>query len=96
IQTHSMGIFVINKEGEEAGHYDDIGIFVEGVVILDNIGSIARACAMMLGVIYALNLAYPKELRYYYEYIQKVLFRMDGEKLSPRVLGLKNKTAAVQ
>ncbi|KAM7006154.1 uncharacterized protein LKV04_002766 [Tautogolabrus adspersus] len=94
MQTHSRGIFVINKEGEENGHYDEIGIFVEGVVILENIGSVARACAMMLGVIYALNLAYPKELRHYYEFIQKVLFRMDGEKLSPKVLGLKNKIGA--
>lgn len=47
----------------------------------------------MLGVIYALNLAYPKELRYYYEFIQKVLMGLDGEKLSPKVLGLKNKIA---
>ena len=33
----------------------------------------------------------PKELRHYYELIQKLLMRMDGEKLSPKVLGLKNK-----
>jgi len=76
------------------GHYDDIGIFVEGLIILDNCGSVAQACAIMLGIIYALNMAYPKELRYYYEFIQKVLFRMDGEKLSLKILGLKNKIYA--
>lgn len=81
MQKTTMGIYVINKEGGENGHYDDIGIFVDGVIIVDNIGGAARACALMLGVIYALNLAYPKELRYYYEFIQKVLLRMDGERL---------------
>lgn len=89
-----MGIYVINMEDGETGHFADIGIHVEGLIILDNIGSEARACAMMLGVIYALNLAYPKELRYYYEFIQKVLLQMDGERLSPKVLGLKNKMNA--
>ena len=73
------------------GHYDDIGIFVEGVIILDNTGSEAQACAVMLGVIYALNPAYPTELRHYTDFIQKVLMQMDGENLSSKVLGLKNK-----
>ncbi|KAI9520171.1 hypothetical protein NQZ68_020066 [Dissostichus eleginoides] len=63
LQKSTMGIYVINKEGGEPGHYDDVGIFVEGLIILDNIGSVARACAIMLGVIYTLNMAYPKELR---------------------------------
>uniref|UniRef100_A0A8C9W8T6 Uncharacterized protein n=1 Tax=Scleropages formosus TaxID=113540 RepID=A0A8C9W8T6_SCLFO len=76
MQKSTMGIYVINKEGAETGHYDDI------------------ASAMMLGVIYALNMAYPKHLKYYYEFIQKVLFRMDSERRSPRILGLKNKISA--
>uniref|UniRef100_A0A3B4GG48 Uncharacterized protein n=1 Tax=Pundamilia nyererei TaxID=303518 RepID=A0A3B4GG48_9CICH len=91
LKKHTMGIYVINKEDGQNGHYDDI--FVEGEIVMDNIGSPAQACALMLGVIYALNLAYPKELRHYYEFIQKVLMGLDGEKLSPKVLGLKNKIA---
>ncbi|XP_051799556.1 uncharacterized protein LOC127532274 [Acanthochromis polyacanthus] len=91
MQVAAMGIYVIKKEGGESGQYDDIGIFVDGVIILDNIGSAAQACAVMLGVIYALNLAYPKELRRYYEFIQKVLMGLDGDKLSPKVHGLQNK-----
>uniref|UniRef100_A0A672HSM7 Uncharacterized protein n=1 Tax=Salarias fasciatus TaxID=181472 RepID=A0A672HSM7_SALFA len=31
------------------------------------------------------------ELRRHHQFIQKVLMGMDGEKLSPKVLGLKNK-----
>uniref|UniRef100_A0A3Q3MGW0 Uncharacterized protein n=1 Tax=Mastacembelus armatus TaxID=205130 RepID=A0A3Q3MGW0_9TELE len=91
LQKTNMGVYAINKEGGEIGHYDDISIFTEGVTVLENIGSAARACAMMLGVIYALNLAYPKELRYYYKFIQRALMQMDGDRLPPKVLGLKNK-----
>ncbi|XP_028297007.1 uncharacterized protein LOC114458826 [Gouania willdenowi] len=94
IKKSPMGIYVINKEGGRPRHFDDIGIHVEGEILLDNIGSEAQACAMMLGVIYALNMTYPKELRYYYEFIQKVLMQMERGKLSPRVLGLRNKMIA--
>lgn len=75
LQKFTMGVYVINKKGGEIGAQDDIGIYVEGEVILDNIGSVAQACAMMLGVIYVLNMAYPKELKYSYEFIKKVLLK---------------------
>lgn len=91
IQRCTMGIYVISMENGDNGHHDVTGISVDGVMILDNIGSAAQACAVMLGVIHTLNLAYPKEQRRCYEFIQKVLIQMDGEKLSPKVLGLKNK-----
>ncbi|XP_066510848.1 uncharacterized protein [Hoplias malabaricus] len=86
-----MGIYVLKREGGTLGEYKDIGIVVDGDIVLDSIKSVAQACAVMLGVIYALNLAYPRELKYYYEFVQKVLMQMDGAKLSPKVLGLKNK-----
>uniref|UniRef100_A0A3Q1FXS0 Uncharacterized protein n=1 Tax=Acanthochromis polyacanthus TaxID=80966 RepID=A0A3Q1FXS0_9TELE len=56
MQVAAMGLYVIKKEGGESGQYDDIGIFVDGMIILDNIESAAQACVVMLGVIYALNL----------------------------------------
>ncbi|KAI5613970.1 k31, partial [Silurus asotus] len=87
LQKTPMGIHVINMEGEEVGYYEVIAIYVGGVIILNNIGFSAQACALMLGVVYALNLSDPKELQYYYEFMQKVY----GGKLSPKVLGLKNK-----
>lgn len=86
-----MGVHIITVEDGEPRKFADIGIYVKEVVILDNIEWEAQAFAMMLGVIYAPNMAYPEELRYFYEFIQKVLLQMDG---SPKVLGLKNKMHA--
>ncbi|KAI5628776.1 k31, partial [Silurus asotus] len=91
LQKTPMGIHVINMEGGEVGHYEVIGIYVEGVIILNNIGFSAQACALMLVVVYALNLSDPKKLKYYYEFMQNVLLQMYGGKPSPKVLGLKNK-----
>ncbi|XP_078797912.1 uncharacterized protein LOC144989396 [Oryzias latipes] len=66
MEKHSMGVYVIKKEAEGEDPAD------VGVILMENLRAPARACAAMLGVIYATNLAYPKELRCYYEFIQKV------------------------
>lgn len=70
--------YVINKEGEEIEAHDDIDIYVEGEIILDNIAHAWATDPMMLDM----NMAYPKELKYSYEFIQKVLLKMEGEKLA--------------
>lgn len=59
MQKWAMGIYVIGKENGDPGHHDDIRISVDGVIILDNIGSAAQACAVMLGVIYLLVFLLP-------------------------------------
>uniref|UniRef100_A0A8C4ST76 Si:ch211-155o21.3 n=1 Tax=Erpetoichthys calabaricus TaxID=27687 RepID=A0A8C4ST76_ERPCA len=94
-QMTTMGIYVIKVEGGDIGVYTDVGIVIDGVIILDNLNTVAIACAMMLGLIYALNLQYPKELKYYYEFVQKLLMQIDAKRLSPKVLGLKNKICAI-
>ena len=47
-------------------------VVVDGVMILEETKSVAQA--------YVLNLAYPKELKNYYEFLQKVLMQMDSER----------------
>ncbi|XP_060788702.1 uncharacterized protein LOC132893502 [Neoarius graeffei] len=89
-----MGIYLICKDGGDAGDHEDIGIHVEGTIVLDNIASEAQACVFMFAIIYVMNMAYPCELRYFYEFVQKVLMEMDRERVSPRVYGLKHKLDA--
>uniref|UniRef100_A0A3P8Y3Y4 Uncharacterized protein n=1 Tax=Esox lucius TaxID=8010 RepID=A0A3P8Y3Y4_ESOLU len=64
---------------------DDIGIVVEGVKVLTTLGNFPRACSMVIGLAYAVNLAYPKEVRYTLEVFQKLLLELDYSKLSPKI-----------
>ena len=73
---------------------DNIGIVVEGITVLTALTNFPRACAMLVGLTYAVNLAYPKELRYTFEVFQKLFLELDSSKLSPKVNSLKNKLLA--
>ncbi|XP_076734908.1 uncharacterized protein LOC143414440 [Maylandia zebra] len=63
-------------------------IIVEGSKILERI-DVARSCALMMGVIYALNLTYPKQLKFTFEVFQKLCLELDGQKASSKVMNLK-------
>lgn len=81
-----MGLYVIQKEGaDDEGKPEDVGVVIEGV------RSISFGCAMLFGVIYTLNLSYPQELKFTFEFFQKALMNIDGIKLSPKVQALKIK-----
>uniref|UniRef100_A0A8D0A5E2 Uncharacterized protein n=1 Tax=Sander lucioperca TaxID=283035 RepID=A0A8D0A5E2_SANLU len=81
LRKSTMGIYVINKEGGEIGAHDDIGIYVEGVIILDNIGSVVQACAMRLT---------PKTMKNTFNFIQRVMLGLGENKLPPKLQTLKN------
>ena len=87
-----MAVFVIRKEGEGLQQPpEDIGIVIEGVEVLHELTSVASACALLLGLIYTLNLAYPKPLRFTIEVLQKVIMQLDQHKMSPKLHNLHSK-----
>ncbi|KAF4114277.1 hypothetical protein G5714_004500 [Onychostoma macrolepis] len=52
-----FGIYSINAEGGDATTTPvDVGIVIEGVEVLHDLGDNASACALLMGVIYAMNL----------------------------------------
>ena len=69
----------------------DVGIVVDGVKVLSALSNMPRACSMLVALAYAVNLAYPKELRYTFEAFQKRFLELDSSKLSPKLNSLKNK-----
>jgi len=64
---------------------------LEGIEVMTGLSGVAKACVYLVGLIYAINLSYPKELRYSFEFFQKILLELDSGKLSPKVYSLKNK-----
>ncbi len=87
-----FGIYSINAEGGDATTIPvDVGIGIEGVEVLHDLGDIASACALLMGVIYAMNLSYPQELKTFFEVLQKIFLQLDATRLSTKVQMLKNK-----
>ena len=73
-----LGIYVVWHEGADSTDPEDVGIVIEGCTVLQDLGDLANGCAVLLGLIYSLNLSYPKDLRYTFEFLQKVLMELDG------------------
>ncbi|KAL6463154.1 hypothetical protein MHYP_G00275450 [Metynnis hypsauchen] len=65
-------------------------IVIEATEVLRGL-DLARACALLMGLFYALNLSYPRQLRHTFEVFQKLLLELDGLKASPKVMSLKQK-----
>ncbi|KAL3973686.1 NF-kappa-B inhibitor-like protein 2 [Sarotherodon galilaeus] len=92
LEQITLGIFTISVEGGDASTPPaDVGITIEGVEVLHDLGDMASACALLMGVIYALNLSYPRELKAFFEVLQKLFLHLDASRLSTKVQMLKNK-----
>lgn len=87
IVVQGMKIYSIQTNPPE----EDIGIVIDRTKVLTTLGNFPRASAMLMGLMYALNLAYPKELRYTFEAFQKLFLKLDCSKLSPKLNSLKSK-----
>ena len=77
----TFGIFFICKEGAEpGGGPEDVGIVLEGVQVLDELGNVPLAVVMLFALVYALNLSYLPELRYTSEALHKIIMELDSQK----------------
>ncbi|XP_048868837.1 uncharacterized protein LOC125741668 isoform X1 [Brienomyrus brachyistius] len=86
---HVLKILVVHgADGEEPV---DVSILLEGQEMMSGRGSTAKACMLLMGLIYGLNLAYPPKLRYTFEVFQKLFLELDVIKMSPKVQALKLK-----
>ncbi|KAL7831129.1 hypothetical protein SRHO_G00306310 [Serrasalmus rhombeus] len=61
IEETTVGIYAFKQR--EADIPDNIGIVLEGQVVLQELDNVALAAAMLFGLMFALNLDYPPELR---------------------------------
>uniref|UniRef100_A0A8P4KHI5 Uncharacterized protein n=1 Tax=Dicentrarchus labrax TaxID=13489 RepID=A0A8P4KHI5_DICLA len=93
ISQMRMGIYIIRVDGADPGEeiYADVGVVLEGVEVLQNLRSVTLGCVMLFGLIYALTLSYPKDLKSTFEVFQKILMELDTIKLSPKLQALKMK-----
>uniref|UniRef100_A0A9J8DKI6 Sterile alpha motif domain-containing 3-like n=1 Tax=Cyprinus carpio carpio TaxID=630221 RepID=A0A9J8DKI6_CYPCA len=67
----------------------DLSIVIEGNQVMEGCGSRTKACILLMGLIYAINIEYPKELKNTFEAFQKLFLEIDGAKLLKKVHSLK-------
>ncbi|CAL8333148.1 unnamed protein product [Merluccius merluccius] len=89
ITTTVMGIYSIRRDGHEEP--EDVGVVVEGIKVLNNLASVTKAFIMLFGLIYALDLTFPDNLKYTFEFLQKIIMNLDGHKLNLKIQQLKIK-----
>ncbi|KAI4876113.1 hypothetical protein NFI96_026147 [Prochilodus magdalenae] len=82
---------IVTEGGSADGSPLEAGIVLEGVQVIAGLQSVPNACVVLVGLMYAVNLSYPKPLRYTFEFFQKMLLELHSGKLSPKILSLKNK-----
>ncbi|KAK0137928.1 hypothetical protein N1851_025852 [Merluccius polli] len=86
IKVFPMKIYVCREP-------DNTGIILEGLPVLTGVSSVARACCLLLGLAYAVNLEYPVKLQHTFEVFQRLFMGLDPKrpKQSPKYITLKNK-----
>ncbi|XP_022542665.1 uncharacterized protein LOC107197338 [Astyanax mexicanus] len=90
----SVGVLVVLEDSVSAAgssaNVQNIAIVLEEAIVLDGICDTPTGLAYLFGLFYALNLSYPKELKYTLDAIQNVFMEL-GSGCTQRVRSLKNK-----
>ncbi|MEQ2280784.1 hypothetical protein AMECASPLE_023522 [Ameca splendens] len=69
----------------------EVSVVIEGNRVLNGCGNRTKACVLLMGLIYGLNLEYPKMLKNTFAVFQKTFLEFDGAKLPRKVNSLKGK-----
>uniref|UniRef100_A0A8D3CLV4 Uncharacterized protein n=1 Tax=Scophthalmus maximus TaxID=52904 RepID=A0A8D3CLV4_SCOMX len=90
-KTTTVQIYVVRDT--PSSDYSDVGIILEGVVVLQDIEYVTLATAMLFGLFFTLKIRirvsfvhpYPTKLRYTFEVNQKVVMELEATELSRKV-----------
>ncbi|RXN12010.1 hypothetical protein ROHU_010335 [Labeo rohita] len=87
IEETTVGIYILKTQDRS----EDFGIVLEGQKVLQGLDNFALAMAMLFGLMYALNLNYPPELKHTFEVLQKIVMELEGCTLSKKAQVLRNR-----
>ncbi|KAL6460138.1 hypothetical protein MHYP_G00318970, partial [Metynnis hypsauchen] len=79
IERTMVGIYVAKET--PGSNSSDVGVILEGVVVLRDLENVALATAVLFRFFYILNMKYPSKLHYTMEVIQKIIMELDAADL---------------
>ncbi|XP_073668726.1 uncharacterized protein [Paramisgurnus dabryanus] len=65
-------------------------LILEGTIVMDHLENLPAAFCQLFGLIYALNLKYPEQIKNTMDFIQRVLLSLGHKTLRPKIQSLKN------
>ncbi|XP_034530864.1 uncharacterized protein LOC117826789 isoform X2 [Notolabrus celidotus] len=77
-------------EDDDAPNVLDVAVVLEGAIVLHDMPDLCTAFAYLFGLLYAMNIDYPKQMAYTFEAIQTIFFEL-GSVRSQRTRSLKTK-----
>ncbi|RXN32640.1 sterile alpha motif domain-containing 3-like protein [Labeo rohita] len=88
-----IGILVVVENVMEPlpAFYNDVALVIEEEVVMRHLSDIPNAFLNLMGLVYALNLNYPRELKFTFEVIQRLFIGVGSESCTARVHSLKSK-----
>ncbi len=89
LESQVMKIAIIGDRSTPASDYWMATIVVEGTTVQGE-KDIPRCCALLIGIIYALNLSYCKKLKYTFEVFQKLFLDLGLKASAKVIMSLKN------
>lgn len=69
----------------------NVAVVVEETVVLHNFQDVSSGFAILFGIIYCVNLEYPRSMKYTFEFLQRVVMKIKPDQASARVHSLRNK-----
>ncbi|KAF0035377.1 hypothetical protein F2P81_013135 [Scophthalmus maximus] len=64
-----IGILLVSEDVKEPLSYSDVAIVIEEKIVVRHLGDVPNAFVNLMGLLYMLNLDYPKDLKYTFEMI---------------------------
>lgn len=89
-----VGILMVTEENPASllpREIIDMALILEEEIVLHDLKDVPDAFTLLIGLLDALNIDYPKELKYTFEVIQKVSMNIGGDTCSARAHGLQNR-----
>lgn len=82
---HSQVMKILITKGATASDPASVTIMIEGTEVVGGM-NVSRACTLLIGLIYVLNLSYPREMMF---------LKLAGQKTTPKVTSLMQKMLTI-